>query len=239
MLGGAAQRSPQLGMWCCAPARRSARSGSCSDTPSTSPRWRSGFCAGGIAGPSTGRRALRPAARTEVPSRFFCRDPPRFPRDLVRHFPRTGRASSVFTIGSYAALRRRSTRLSLLLPDPLLGPDRSLPALRTGLEGAPQRGGFLEDLDGAVHRIFQGFLYKFIIAALLKTYWLDRWRDAAAFGRLSSYMYAYSLYLFFDFAGYSAFAIGVSRLFGIHDARRTSTGRSSRGTSATSGTAGT
>src|SRR5437870_10707770 len=31
-----------------------------------------------------------------------------------------------------------------------------------------------------------------------------------------SYMYAYSLYLFFDFAGYSAFAIGFSYLFGIH-----------------------
>jgi membrane protein involved in D-alanine export len=28
-------------------------------------------------------------------------------------------------------------------------------------------------------------------------------------------MYAYSLYLFFDFAGYSAFAIGFSYLFGI------------------------
>ncbi|MFN8644276.1 MAG: MBOAT family O-acyltransferase, partial [Candidatus Binatia bacterium] len=31
-----------------------------------------------------------------------------------------------------------------------------------------------------------------------------------------SYMYAYSAYLFFDFAGYTAFAIGVSYLFGIH-----------------------
>ena len=29
-------------------------------------------------------------------------------------------------------------------------------------------------------------------------------------------MYAYSLYLFFDFAGYTAFAIGVGYLFGIH-----------------------
>ena len=29
-------------------------------------------------------------------------------------------------------------------------------------------------------------------------------------------MYGYSLYLFFDFAGYSAFAVGVSYLLGIH-----------------------
>jgi len=29
-------------------------------------------------------------------------------------------------------------------------------------------------------------------------------------------MYAYSFYLFFDFAGYSAFAISISYLFGVH-----------------------
>jgi membrane protein involved in D-alanine export len=29
-------------------------------------------------------------------------------------------------------------------------------------------------------------------------------------------MYGYSLFLFFDFAGYSAFAIGFSHMFGIH-----------------------
>ena len=29
-------------------------------------------------------------------------------------------------------------------------------------------------------------------------------------------MYAYTFYLFFDFAGYSAFAIGFSYIFGIH-----------------------
>ncbi len=28
-------------------------------------------------------------------------------------------------------------------------------------------------------------------------------------------MYAYSMYLFFDFAGYSAFAVGVSYLLGV------------------------
>jgi membrane protein involved in D-alanine export len=78
------------------------------------------------------------------------------------------------------------------------------------------RADFLEDLDGAVHHVFRGFLYKFILAALVKRYWLD----PAALGRgalpLASYMYAYSLYLFFDFAGYSAFAVGLSYLLGVH-----------------------
>ena len=78
------------------------------------------------------------------------------------------------------------------------------------------RAEFIQDLDGAVHRIFRGFLYSFIIAVLIRRYWLDP--AAAGTGVLNtvSYMYAYSAYLFFDFAGYSAFAIGISYLFGIH-----------------------
>jgi membrane protein involved in D-alanine export len=76
------------------------------------------------------------------------------------------------------------------------------------------RAEFLDDLDTAVARIFRGFLYKFLIAALIKTYWVDRIGHHGPLNTLS-YMYGYSLYLFFDFAGYSAFAIGLSHLFGV------------------------
>ncbi len=78
------------------------------------------------------------------------------------------------------------------------------------------RAEFWHDLDGAVHRIFKGFLYKFIFAALIKQYWVDPMAHGTALGDIAAYMYGYSLYLFFDFAGYSAFAIGLSYLFGIH-----------------------
>ncbi len=78
------------------------------------------------------------------------------------------------------------------------------------------RAEFLSDLDGAVHRVFRGFFYKFIIAALIKQYWLEPAATSASFGALLRYMYAYSFYLFFDFAGYSAFAIAFSYLFGVH-----------------------
>jgi membrane protein involved in D-alanine export len=81
---------------------------------------------------------------------------------------------------------------------------------------ARTRAQFLADLDGAVHRIFRGFFYKFIIAAVIKQYWLERAASGESFSALLSYMYAYSLYLFFDFAGYSAFAIALSYLFGVH-----------------------
>src|SRR5207237_9962716 len=74
----------------------------------------------------------------------------------------------------------------------------------------------LVELDGAVYRIFRAFLYKFILAALIKQYWLERAASSGSFTALVSYMYAYSVYLFFDFAGYSAFAIALSYLFGVH-----------------------
>jgi membrane protein involved in D-alanine export len=80
---------------------------------------------------------------------------------------------------------------------------------RTGAE-------FVHDLDGAVHRIFTGFLYKFILAELIRRYWMAPAAAMPDLGGTVSYMYAYSLYLFFDFAGYTAFAVGVGYLFGIH-----------------------
>jgi len=89
---------------------------------------------------------------------------------------------------------------------------------RFGEDWKKSRSGqeFIRDLDAAVHHIFTGFLYKFILAALIKTYWLDPVAQGTQFWQIVSYMYAYSLYLFFDFAGYSAFAVGFSNVFGIH-----------------------
>lgn len=74
---------------------------------------------------------------------------------------------------------------------------------------------FMQDLDGGIHRIFTGLLYKFILAALIKQYWLDPLTETTGFLQSASYMYAYTFYLFFDFAGYSAFAVGFSYILGI------------------------
>jgi membrane protein involved in D-alanine export len=78
------------------------------------------------------------------------------------------------------------------------------------------RSEFLIDLDGAIQRVFTGFLYKFILAALIKQYWLDPVLQGMDYFNIGSYMYAYTFYLFFDFAGYSAFAVGLSYLLGVH-----------------------
>jgi membrane protein involved in D-alanine export len=77
------------------------------------------------------------------------------------------------------------------------------------------RARVLPDLDGAVAHLFRGLFYKFILAYLIKTYWLDPAEAQPGTLGMISYMYAYSAFLFFDFAGYSAFAVGASCLFGI------------------------
>jgi membrane protein involved in D-alanine export len=77
------------------------------------------------------------------------------------------------------------------------------------------RAEFLDDLDVAISRVFQGFLYKFVLAMLIHVKWIEPLSRMSGLWALASYMYAYTFYLFFDFAGYSAFAIGFSRLFGI------------------------
>lgn len=74
---------------------------------------------------------------------------------------------------------------------------------------------FRADLDDAVHPIFTGFLYKYVIAHYLYKFVLGNWMENAGPGRVVLYFYGCALYLFFDFAGYSAFAVGVSRIFGI------------------------
>lgn len=58
-------------------------------------------------------------------------------------------------------------------------------------------------------------LYKFVIAYLIDTYWMAVIPADKTLFNIISYMYAYTLYLFFDFAGYSLFAIGTGYILGI------------------------
>lgn len=68
----------------------------------------------------------------------------------------------------------------------------------------------------AIHMIMLGFLYKYIIAHLIQFYAINPlMMDLHGFTHKWLYMYAYSFYLFFDFAGYSLFAVAVSYIYGI------------------------
>ena len=83
----------------------------------------------------------------------------------------------------------------------------------------PEREKYLGMLGKGIHFIFLGFLYKFIIGYVLGSQLLPLVKGFALsengvlLGTLG-YMYVYSMYLFFDFAGYSLFAVGTSYLLG-------------------------
>ncbi|MCI1884038.1 MAG: D-alanyl-lipoteichoic acid biosynthesis protein DltB [Lactobacillus sp.] len=90
----------------------------------------------------------------------------------------------------------------------------------------PERSEYLKNLQYGVRYLFQGFLYKFLLGYLFGTVWLPQFAKSALFSghaagglRLSwallGYMYCYSMYLFFDFAGYSLFAVAISYFMGI------------------------
>lgn len=67
-----------------------------------------------------------------------------------------------------------------------------------------------------IKKIFIGILYKFVLALLINIYIIEKLPShASSFGTTLIYMYAYTFYLFFDFAGYSNFAIGTSYILGI------------------------
>jgi membrane protein involved in D-alanine export len=72
-----------------------------------------------------------------------------------------------------------------------------------------------EYLTEGILRILKGVAYKFLIGNLINTLWLTKIPEAHSFVNTINYMYAYSLYLFFDFAGYSHMAIGTGRILGV------------------------
>ncbi|WP_165003039.1 MULTISPECIES: D-alanyl-lipoteichoic acid biosynthesis protein DltB [unclassified Enterococcus] len=83
----------------------------------------------------------------------------------------------------------------------------------------PEPGRYVEMLGKGVQHIFVGFLYKFIIGyyfgqVLLPVVGKMALHQGGLSWALVGYMYVYSMYLFFDFAGYSLFAVGTSYLMG-------------------------
>ncbi|WP_204122312.1 D-alanyl-lipoteichoic acid biosynthesis protein DltB [Lacticaseibacillus mingshuiensis] len=117
-------------------------------------------------------------------------------------------------------------RFLLFFPTISSGPIDRFRRFEQDYEKIPDRDAYIDMVGKGVHYIFIGFLYKYILGYLFGTVALPQvargamgMRDAF-FGtglslELVKYMYTYSMYLFFDFAGYSLFAVGVSYLMGI------------------------
>ncbi|KRL54153.1 D-alanyl-lipoteichoic acid biosynthesis protein DltB [Furfurilactobacillus rossiae] len=86
----------------------------------------------------------------------------------------------------------------------------------------PDREKYVGMIEKAVHYIFLGFMYKFLLAYLFGTMLVPkletltlRYGGTGFSWPLVGVMYAWSMYLFFDFAGYSLFAVAISYLMGI------------------------
>ncbi|PWG00745.1 D-alanyl-lipoteichoic acid biosynthesis protein DltB [Levilactobacillus bambusae] len=88
----------------------------------------------------------------------------------------------------------------------------------------PDQDKYLKMLGKGLHYIFLGFLYKFLLAYFFGTILMPKLAHTAMIHRggfldlswsVLGYMYCYSADLFFDFAGYSLFAVGISYFMGI------------------------
>lgn len=115
-------------------------------------------------------------------------------------------------------------RFLIFFPTISSGPIDRFRRFTKDAESVPSRAAYGDMVAKGVHNIFLGFLYKFILGYFFGTVMLPQVARIAlhhhgAFLGLSwalvVYMYVYSMYLFFDFAGYSLFAVGTSYLLGI------------------------
>jgi len=75
---------------------------------------------------------------------------------------------------------------------------------------------YVEYLGDGIFKILQGVGYKFLIGYFIQKHFTSviLLRPHTLINAIK-YMYSYSFYLFFDFAGYSLIAIGVSYIMGI------------------------
>ncbi|MBM7616596.1 membrane protein involved in D-alanine export [Weissella uvarum] len=113
-------------------------------------------------------------------------------------------------------------RFLLFMPTLSSGPIDRYSRFEKDYENAPSRSEYVDYVQSAVWNIMLGFFYKFIVAYMIQTFLLTRFQMSAmahgGFFNLPTIgvMYSYGFYLFFDFAGYSLFAIAISKLMGIN-----------------------
>ena len=112
-------------------------------------------------------------------------------------------------------------RFLLFMPTFSSGPIDRFKRFNENYQTIPERDELMDMLAETVRYIMWGFLYKFILAHILGEILLPPLKNLALQegGGFNYYvvavMYTFGLELFFDFAGYSMFAIAISNLMGI------------------------
>ena len=112
-------------------------------------------------------------------------------------------------------------RFLLFMPTFSSGPIDRFKRFNEDYLNIPERDELLDMLEQSVKYIMLGFLYKFILAHIFGHLLLGHVKTYALYtvgffnlGTLGV-MYVFGLDLFFDFAGYSMFALAISNLMGI------------------------
>ncbi len=116
-------------------------------------------------------------------------------------------------------------RFMLFMPALSSGPIDRYRRFQKDYDNVPKREQYLNMLARAVWYLFLGFFYKYILGYGFGTVLLPRIERSAMVVRhmywlglspsLVGVAFVYSMYLFFDFAGYSLFAVATSLVMGI------------------------
>lgn len=112
-------------------------------------------------------------------------------------------------------------RFLLFMPTFSSGPIDRFKRFNENYKTIPEHDELMDMLAESVRYIMWGFLYKFILAHILGEILLPPLKNLAlqTSGFFNYYvvavMYTFGLELFFDFAGYSMFALAISNLMGI------------------------
>ena len=82
------------------------------------------------------------------------------------------------------------------------------------LDRPPDREHYRTLLAQGIWKLAGGCVSAVVVSGFIQQYWLAALPESG-FGATLSYMYGYTFYLFFNFAGYSSMAIGTGYLLGI------------------------
>jgi len=116
-------------------------------------------------------------------------------------------------------------RFLLFFPTITSGPIDRFRRFQKDVLNVPSRDEYLKLLKSGTDKLMLGLVYKFILGYFFGTLLLPKisilalsyahQRPLGISWALVAYMYCYSMYLFFDFAGYSLFAVAISNFMGV------------------------
>ena len=116
-------------------------------------------------------------------------------------------------------------RFLLFFPTITSGPIDRFRRFQKDVLNVPSHDEYLKLLKSGTDKLMLGLVYKFILGYFFGTLLLPKisilalsyahQRPLGISWALVAYMYCYSMYLFFDFAGYSLFAVAISNFMGV------------------------